>query len=168
MTRQEITQMKKILFSTLMMFFVPFLALASNEPTELIIKMKSGDVKSFLLSDKPVITFDSEHLNVTSTDFSTTYDNVESIYFQDNTTTSINNADKLPQAQFVFKFTDSHTITITGCSLEDRLTVYSLNGMNISADVERTSDSIVINLENLPKGFYIIRVNSQSFKIQKR
>lgn len=151
-----------------MLFVVPFLALASNEPTELVVNMKNGTVYRFQLADKPVITFDSQYLYISSSEFSTQYENVERAYFLENTTTAVKTVNDELDPKFVLNFTDGHTVTINGCTMADRLAVYTVNGMNVNADVERTANSMVIDLGNNPKGIYIIRINSQSFKIQTR
>ena len=158
---------RNILF-IIILFVTPLIAAASNEPTVLLVNLKGGEIHRFTLSEKPVITFDSEHVFINSSAFSTVYENVEKIYFQDNTTTSVKNIDEQVHPRFSFKFTDGHTITVIGCTKTDRLAVYSINGAKVSADVERTAESIVVDLTSVPSGIYIIRVNTQSFKIQKR
>ena len=161
-------KIKRLLTTTLMIFVVSFLAKASNEPTTLYVKLKTGDIKAFLLSEKPTVTFDSENIYINSSEFSTEYSNVEEFNFMDKVTDINKVFSEKTQSLFGFKFIDGKIVTITGCKKSDRLAVYSVNGMKVSTDAERADDSIVIDLGNMPSGIYIINVNSQSFKIYKK
>lgn len=148
--------------------------LASNEPSQLVVKLKDNTEKVFILANKPVITFDTEKFYINSSDFSTELSNVQEFYFKTETTnppTGIEAVKKDKGADaspFTFRYVDGHTVYIDGLYLTARITVYSLSGAQINARIERGNERAVVDLGNQPAGVYVIRANKQSFKIIKR
>lgn len=55
---------------------------ASNEPSQLIVKLKDNTEKIFILANKPTITFDTKKMYVNTTDFSVELSNVQEFLFQ--------------------------------------------------------------------------------------
>lgn len=144
-------------------------AAASNEPSILTVKMASGETYDFYLSSQPVITFDSQHLFISTDDFSAEYDEVEKIYFTNSSTTEAENEiadDVKPRVSIVF--TDGRHVSVKGCEPSARVAVYATNGMEASAGVSRSGENIDMDFSSLPAGIYIIKINSQSFKIRTR
>jgi hypothetical protein len=141
---------------------------ASNEPNKLFVCV-NGSVFTFQLSEKPIITFDTKKVYISTSDFSTSYENVDSLYF--NIVTEPTNVEKITntvKTKYDFKFVDGQTIIISGVSTTVRLDVYSINGIRMKTGTERSDDNVVINLSSLPRGFYIVKADTQSFKIFKR
>lgn len=149
-------------------------AMASNEPSQLVVKMTDGSEKIFVLSEKPVVTFDSKKVYINSSSFSTELSNVQEFYFQveSSTPTDINqvkpNGKPDTSSKFVFRFVDGQTVSIEGGVAPERVTVYALNGSVVSPKIDKSTNQVVVHLNNLPSGIYIIRANSQSYKISKR
>lgn len=59
---------------------------ASNEPSQLIVKLKDNTEKIFILANKPTITFDTKKMYVNTTDFSVELSNVQEFYFKTEST----------------------------------------------------------------------------------
>lgn len=148
---------------------------ASNEPSQLVVKLKDNTEKIFILADKPAITFDTEKVYINTSDFSAELGNVQEFYFKTETTTpptGINDVKKDNGADgsttFTFRFVDGRTVFIDGLDASVRVEVYSLSGAKINARIDRGNERAVVDLGNQTAGVYIIRANNQSFKIIKR
>lgn len=144
---------------------------ASNEPSQLIVKFKDNTKETFVLANKPVITFDTGKFYINTSDFSAELSDVEEFCFETETTgidvvKKDNGADA--SSPFTFRFVDGRTVYISGLDDSARVTVYSLSGAQVNARIDRGNESAVIDFGNQPAGVYIIRANKQSFKIIKR
>ena len=69
---------------------------------------------------------------------------------------------------FGFRYTDGRTVWLSGIDESVPISIYDARGTMVSARVARTPDTAVIHLDELPAGLYIISVNHQSYKIQKK
>lgn len=66
-------------------------------------------------------------------------------------------------------FTDGRTFHVSGINATAVIQVCDAAGRTVPADIVRFSrDTAAIQLGQLPAGVYLIRVNNQSFKIQKK
>lgn len=147
---------------------------ASNEPSQLVVKLKDNTEKIFILANKSTITFDTKKMYVNTTDFSAELSNVQEFYFKTESTnppTGIgavkdNGADA--SSPFTFRFVDGKTVCIDGIDNSVRVNVYSLSGGKVNAKVDRGGDRAVVDLGNQAAGVYIIQAGKQSFKIIKR
>lgn len=145
---------------------------ASNEPSQLVVKLNDNTEKIFILANKPVITFDTEKFYISTSDFSTELSNVQEFYFKTETATGIDAVKKTDgtanTASFTFRYVDGRTVHIDGLDGSERIEVYSLSGAKVNARIDKGNNTAVIDFGNQPAGVYIIRANKQSFKIIKR
>lgn len=148
---------------------------ASNEPSQLVVKLRDNSEKIFILANKPVITFDTEKLYINTTDFSTELSNVQEFYFKTETTTPPTGIDEVKKGNnadgsttFTFRFVDGRMVYIDGLDDSAHITVYSMSGAQVNARIDRGNERAVVDLGNQAAGVYIIRANNQSFKIIKR
>lgn len=145
---------------------------ASNEPSQLVVKLNDNTEKIFILANKPVITFDTEKFYINTSDFSTELSNVQEFYFKTETATGIEAVKKTDGAAsssiFTFRFIDGQTVYIDGLDDSAHISVYSLSGAQVNARIDKSNDRAVVDFGNQPAGVYIIRANKQSFKIIKR
>lgn len=132
--------------------------------------MNDGTETVFILSNQPTITFDTNKVYINSSEFSATLTDVKEFYFKTESSpvTSIETVKENNTSAFTFKYVDGHTAYLYGCSANMRIEVYSLNGAKAPASIERSGTAAVVRLDQLQAGVYIIRANSQSFKIYKR
>jgi hypothetical protein len=164
----------KFFLSLSLLLIVCAQAIASNEPNRLVVKMTDGTENIFVLSEKPVVTFDSKKVYISSSSFSTELSNVQEFYFQAESSVPTDINEIKPDgsvdtsAKFVFRYVDGQTVSIEGSAAPDRVSVYALNGSLVSAQVDKSTNQVIVHLNSLPSGIYIIRANSQSFKISKR
>ena len=149
--------------------------LASNEPSQLVVKLKDNTEKIFVLANKPVITFDTGKFYINTTDFSAELSDVQEFSFKTEAVTPPTGIDDVRKdhaadssSPFTFRFVDGKTVSISGLDDSVRIKVYSLSGTTVNARIERGNYSAVVDFGNQPAGVYIIQANKQSFKIIKR
>lgn len=162
----------KYFISLLFLLSLHAYVFASNEPSQLVVKLNDNTEKIFILANKPVITFDTEKFYINTSDFSTELSNVQEFYFQTETATGIEVVKKTDgtasSSIFTFRFVDGHTVYIDGLDDSAHISVYSLSGAQVNARIDKSNDRAVVDFGNQPAGVYIIRANKQSFKIIKR
>ena len=141
---------------------------ASNEPSQLVVKLKDNTEKIFILANKPTITFDTKKMYVNTTDFSAELSNVQEFYFKTESTNPPTGNGADASSPFTFRFVDGKTVCIDGLDNSVRVNVYSLSGGKVNAKVDRGGDRAVVDLGNQAAGVYIIQAGKQSFKIIKR
>lgn len=145
---------------------VAFLAFnfAANAEHALVVQLVNGSTQSYVLANKPEITMADGMMNVTSTDVSSAYKmtSVTDYHFVEVPASQIQqvNASEL---RFVRQSKDQ--ISIYGNS--GTVTVYDANGKQQSAVITVGGTEKDINLSSMPKGMYIIKTDSQSYKITK-
>lgn len=143
-------------------------ALAQNEKSALVVKMINGDVESFILSEKPVATFEGGFLKVASSKVESSFPrhDVKEVYF-DKVETGIKQV-TMNELRFVYQ--DDSEILLYGLTETDKLIrVYDVNGMLSHADVKLEGNSASINLSSLRKGVFFIKIgNRQSIKIIRK
>ena len=154
-----------ILSLLLCMFYTT--SMASNEGDVLMVKMKSGDLYKFHLSERPVVTFWPDGIKIVSSDFSAEYKDVQKIYFEEYTT-DVTLPQDVQANEMTFTYLDGHTVQIDGLKGNTAIRVFTLEGKMMSLDIERQVNSIKVDLAAYPKGIYIIRCNKHSFKVTKR
>lgn len=150
-------------------FLMPLCAPASNEPSILTVLMTNGTTYDFYLSSQPVITFDAQRLFISTDDFSAVYEDVEKIYFTNENTTEAETEmadDVKPHVSVIF--TDGRHVSVKGCEQTARVAVYAISGVQAGVSVSRSSESIDLDFTSQPAGTYIIKINSQTFKIRTR
>ncbi len=167
--------MNRILKHFISLLFISSLTsplFASNEPSQLVVKLKDNTEKIFILANKPQVTFDIEKFYISTSDFSAELSNVQEFYFKTESTTGIDAIKKTDgsasSSPFTFRFVDGRTVYIDGLETSARITVYSLSGAQVNARIDKGNGRAVVDFNNQPAGVYIIRANKQSFKIIKR
>ncbi len=158
------------------MFSLPMSTNAQEERTVdvtyLVLTENSGAVSRFALSDSPEMSFSDGNLVVAcqGDELTTSLADVKDYTFVvEHVSTGINSIPVAEGAvasqQPTFSFRDAK---INGLKAGARVGIYSINGTlvsNINADAQGAAS---INLNNLPKGVYILRTPNKSFKIINR
>lgn len=151
------TAIKKIV-STLLMCLCWFASQAQNS-TSIIVKQKGGNETIFDLTTNPVITFEGENMVIVNSFTSITIpiDDIED-YVISKTATEVSELVLQPQ------YTRGH-VMFTGLTKGTVIHVYTIGGKNVAK--HKTDDFGIadINLDNLPKGIYIVKASNRSIKI---
>lgn len=164
--------MNKVSFMGLIALFLSLMPLQSHAQewlaTFLVLTETNGTKTEFPLESQPVVTFEQNNLVVTcngKTLSTALTDVLEYSFIQRNVTTGINN---LPgkeagkeAATPSFSF---HNAEVSGLKEGANVGIYDLNGRLISAVRADAVGHVTLNLSSLPKGIYILRTPTKSFK----
>ena len=156
--------MKKLLFLLLLLLALPIGMLADNQNT-LIVKTKDGAQTTFVLQDKPRVTFEGTDLKVVS----------------DKETVAFALADVL-RFEYVKKDAlgiDEDVVDPTGVSYQGgvlvisqlrqgaSVAVYALDGKLLRQLTASHSGTYRLNLSELPTGLYLVKADNVTYKITK-
>lgn len=144
--------MKKIILS---LGLALLSATAFAESTVLILKLSDGKSDTYLLNEKPVITFEGANMLITTSDLSNSYAraDVKSMEFS-----SDDSGITLPvEHNTTYSYRDN-VFSCQGHMIE----VYSISGTRVASARD------AVSLADLPAAPYIINVNNESIKIIKR
>jgi len=139
-------------------------AIYAQEKNALVIKLTDGNTHTFVLSEKPVVTFPDENIAVNGS-ASTTYlrSEVEKFYFVDDGS----GIESIGNDNVTFYYVDGENVRISGLKDKTTVSVASLDGKIISTPKCDGTGSVSISLENQPKGIYIISFGGRNVKIRK-
>lgn len=117
------------------------------------VTLNDGNIRTFTLAEKPVVTFGATDMKITAPGAEVTYPraDVRNITFVDNSTLSV--ADRLTENYY-------YDGTEFRCDGSD-ITVYDMNGRPVLTGRDRVSTL------SLPNGIYIIKANNTTIKIIK-
>ena len=156
--------MKKLLFLLILLLALPIGMLADNQNT-LIVKTKDGAQTTFVLQDKPRVTFEGTDLKVVS----------------DKETVAFALADVL-RFEYVKKDAlgiDEDVVDPTGVSYQGgvlvisqlrqgaSVAVYTLDGKLLRQLTASHSGTYRLNLSELPTGLYLVKADNVTYKITK-
>lgn len=171
--------MKKISFIGLIALALSFIPLSGFAQTVqekmitcLVLTETNGTKTEFALDSFPVITIEANDLVITCKDqkLTTALTGVQDYSFIEKTvTTSIssvpsndpNNASVSPQ----FSFSNAE---VSGLKAGARVTIYNLNGTQISSVTADGEGRVALDFSSLPKGIYILRTPTKSFKFMNK
>lgn len=142
----------------------------TEEADALVVLLNDGLSHSYILAEKPVVTFDTDKIVIKTADFITElngykYEDITKLYFKEHGSSSV---ERLEMKGVQFRFTDGSHVAIEGVDGKSSLTVNSLDGKSYQHLATRNHDSVSIDLTSAPDGVYIIKVNNNSYKIIKR
>lgn len=126
---------------------------AMAEGMSLKVTLGNGNVRTFTLAEKPVVTFGATDMKITAPGAEVTYPraDVRNITFVDNGSLSV--ADRLTENYYY----DGMEFRCDG----NAIAVYDMNGRIVLTGRDRVSTA------SLPKGIYIIKANNTTIKIIK-
>lgn len=142
----------------LLLLFISTISYADNT-SSLIIKQKSGNETTLEFSTNPVITFEGKDMVVTN-DFIRISIPIDDIteYLVNQNVSEIKNISYNPQ------FSRGHVV-FSGINKATPVYVYSLDGRIIRKQFSDNANNVDINMEELPKGAYIISTQKSKMKI---
>ncbi|HEY9543040.1 T9SS type A sorting domain-containing protein [Prevotella sp.] len=153
--------MKKIII-TLIVLVCSITHLSAQSPKSLIVSFNDGTTQLFALSALPDIKMENNKMTITAGSAVAEYElyKIKSFTFS-GTATDIK--DIVQQNGLTI---EGNQLIIPGKNAD--VSVYSMNGNHVNIMPTRLPQATILNLESLPKGFYIIKANGKSTKITKR
>lgn len=156
--------MKRRLLCLLSLFFL-FSAIPVMAEHVLVIELQNGTTQSFVLSKKPVITFNGSKLYVNSQDasFDEERSNVKDFHF-----VLFDAIEDVTENEMRFVRLGTN-VQIQGLKEGDKpIRVFDMAGRATSALITTNGSQAEVILEGLPKGIYIINIgNKQSIKVTR-
>lgn len=134
----------------------------------LVVLTKNGTKTEFLLSEKPYVKFEGQNLRITSTKVDVTYalaDVANFTYLNVDATGITEFAKTEDPTEISYQ---EGTLVISQLKKGAVVSIYSLGGklmQQLKADRNRT---FRLNLSSLPKGVYIVKADTITYKIMKR
>ena len=171
--------MKKISFIGLIaltLSFIPLIGFAQTVQkkmiTCLVLTETNGTTTEFALESFPVITIEGNNLVIThnGNQLTTALTGVQDYRFiEKKVTTSISsvpsndpkNASNTPQ----FSFSNAE---VSGLKAGAKVAIYNLNGTQISSVTADGEGRVALDFSSLPKGVYILRTPTKSFKFMNK
>ena len=171
--------MKKISFIGLIALTLSFIPLSGFAQTVqeriitcLVLTETNGTKTEFALESFPVITIEANDLVITCKEqkLTTALTGVQDYHFiEKKVTTSISsvpaNDPKGETATPSFSFNNAE---VSGLKAGVRVAIYNLNGTQISSVTADGEGRVTLDLSSLPKGVYILRTPTKSFKFMNK
>ena len=132
----------------------------------LVLWHANGKTTEISLSKKPQIQFAPDKVLVKGAGINFEYplsDIVKFTYKKEDIINDIDNPTN--QADFT---RDNERIVFTGIKSTDEVALYKLNGSRVDIQLKAVDDSLVLPLNSIPQGIYLLRINNQTFKIIKK
>ncbi len=138
--------------------------LSASDTTTLFIQVRDGSTRQYLLSSKPVITFQDNLCHVNGDGVSADFDmaDIEYVKILENSSVSETIND------IKIDLRDPNFVKIFGLPEGENITLYNLNGFILK---EAKSDSFgfcELEIHDLSTGVYIITSKKSTFKIYKK
>ena len=171
--------MKKISFIGLIALALSYIPLSGFAQTVqekmitcLVLTETNGTTTEFALESFPVITIEGNNLVIThnGNQLTTALTGVQDYHFiEKKVTTSISsvpsndpkNASVSPQ----FSFSNAE---VSGLKAGAKVAIYNLNGTQISSVTADGEGRVALDFSSLPKGVYILRTPTKSFKFMNK
>lgn len=153
----------------LALMLLPMTAIHAQENAETVLCMvltqKDGTVTQFALKDSPVVTYEGENIIVSCGEqqLSTSLAGISNFKFEETVVDAINLVHQV-EPQMAFSFNEA---VFSGLKAQSAIRVYTIDGKAVSTAKAGSDGMARIDLGNLPRGIYIIRTSTQSYKIKK-
>lgn len=149
----------KLLLSLL---FITLSCCAYAESENVYLHLKTGETIAFSICDKPHFTNVNGLLKFSSDVLSVEFpiEDVEKVSFNDGTS---NNEENDPSEHYA-----SNIMSLSGFKTGTIVSVYSVDGKLFDNFTITSDNSFNVNISDYPKGVYVIKTESLTYKINKR
>lgn len=137
----------------------------------LIISLTDGSESKFALADNPVITFNGDTLLITcaSDELSVDLNGIKDYRFSvEQVSTRIDRPSVTPNGGEVRPTIAFGEAKFSGLEAGTRVMVYTIEGKAITTVKASADGEALVDLRSLPKGIYILRTPTKSFKIYNK
>lgn len=156
--------MRKILSLIVLLIMLPICTKAEMAMA-LQLELVNGKTISFVLVQKPVITFSGDSITITEGGFVTNYLRSEVSHYHFSLVDTSIGFVKEDEVQIVQVL--PYLYKVLGFS--GKVQVYNVAGMSFSDSVTDINHEVLINMQSLPTGVYIIKIgNLRTIKIAKK
>ena len=142
----------------------------ANGKDVLSVLMKDGTSVYFLLAEKPYITFQNGEVKIVSdTDEALVKRTlVERFEFVDEISTGVEDVEEMDEQQLRANFKlDGDAVYITGLESGCKVVLYAMDGRVVNSSVAAADGCVILSLNALPSGIYIVKYNETAIKFIK-
>lgn len=143
--------------------------LQAADVQSIVVQVKGGRNTTYAISNVRKITFLGSTMSVTTTDASSenyTISEVQKLLFQNVDITNVNEVSTSNLK--AYPNPAKNVLNVDGISKVDNLRLYNLTGSELSVSYGLVNNGLQISTGNLPQGIYLLQVNNQTIKFQKR
>ena len=161
----ENMSVKKIYLIILLIFGFAELRAQSSSTLCAVVETTNGERLEYLLSDLPRIIYEDSMVTLTTNTAVVEFrpDDINKIYLTESIT-AINDC-KSSAGSF---YLSNDQILLSGFTANEVVTLYSVDGLQLWSGSVHANGHLIISLEHLSTGIYIIKTNHQSIKISKK
>lgn len=156
--------MKKLLFLLLLLLALPIGMLADNQNT-LIVKTKDGAQTTFVLQDKPRVTFEGTDLKVVSEKETVAFALADVLRFEYVKKDALGIDEDVADPTGVSY--QGGVLVISQLRQGASVAVYTLDGKLLRQLTASHSGTYRLNLSELPTGLYLVKADNVTYKITK-
>lgn len=162
-TSQTVLKSRTLLTIILMMFALSFGPLAHAQ--QLVVWQKDGSKVSYKLDEEPITTFTTTDLVITTKTATINYP-LPTIYrySYEGVSSGVDDA----KADGISISHDGNKIIVKGLASGKTAAVYSVDGIQLQAKCSNGSDRLVLSLNQLPAGVYVIKADEITYKFTKK
>ena len=147
----------------LLSFMLLFVCATAFAQSALVVELRDGSSATFLLAEKPRVTFAGEQMDIVSSSASMEINrsDVKNWHFE-SATTSVDDITVEAKATL-----DGNTLIISGITENTAITLYTVSGAVVKRST--VNDGIcTIPLDGLTAGVYFVTYNNTTFKFFKK
>jgi len=168
--------MKRLLIK-LVLFAVPMLAAAQTTDTNsddgntvdrkfLVVETKDHVKTTYMLSDKPQVTFEGNNLHIVSEKADATYNLLDVLNFTYETQ-SVTGVSELREEPATIDYNNGELV-VSGLKANNAVSIYAMDGKLVQQQTASRGGTFRLSLSSLPQGVYIVKVGNITYKIMKR
>ena len=139
---------------------------ANTEYVTLVIEHNNGMTTRVNLDERPVTTFTKDAIVITTknTMFNFLMEDIYQVYYERNVITSIET-----EAHNDICITQrGNQIAINGLAEGKMVTIFDINGKMLLSDIATGVGPMILSIEDLPCGVYVVKCDYVTFKTLKR
>lgn len=145
---------------------------------KLCMELSDGSTVEYLLKQKPVVSFDAQNVYVETEDvniqFAKAYGDISRFYFDtvsqgkpggEDIPTEVEESIAEP-VKNTFSFTyDGHTVRLADTQKLPSVMVYGLDGRRVEPSMQRSDNEVLMQMDGLSTGVYVIKCGNHTFKV---
>lgn len=142
---------------------------AANPDDGVWVEQLDGTRQGFLFAEKPVITYTTDNLVMTTTVAMAEFPFavIKRVYFDDDISTAIRNVVQPDGTAPLIRVT-SDGVQLSGFAAKTAVSIYDTSGQLLTHEHAAADGTLMVNFSAHPKGIYIIKTNQTTLKIQKQ
>ena len=145
---------------------------------KLCLELKDGSTFEYLLKQKPVVSFDAQNVHIETEDvkieLQKAYGDIKCFYFDtvsqgtsggEDIPTEVEKPIAEPVKDTFSSYYDGHTMRLTDTQKLPPVLVYGLDGRRVETPMQRSNNEVLMQMDTLPTGVYVIKCGNHTFKI---